>query len=153
MTAKPAHRAWSSHGFTLPELLLVMAILAIITGLALPAWRNHVITARRTDAMALLMEIAARQEQFRLAHRRYAMTADLGPAPPTGLGILNASGNYQLTASVGAAGATYQVIATVNGSGPQTDDQTCWLFGVDEAGRRWARSLAGNDTTKNCWRN
>jgi type IV pilus assembly protein PilE len=152
MTAKPAHRAWPSHGFTLPELLLVMAILAIITGLALPAWRNHVITTRRTDAIALLMQVTARQEQFRLANRRYAITAELATAPPAGLGILNAGGNYLLTASARSAGATYQVIATVNRSGPQADDENCWLFGMDEAGKRWARNRAGADTTKICWR-
>jgi type IV pilus assembly protein PilE len=52
------------RGFTLIELLIAVAIVSILAAIAYPTYNNAVRKARRADAKSLLLEVAARQEQF-----------------------------------------------------------------------------------------
>lgn len=73
------------RGFTLIELLIAVAIVAILAAIAYPTYTNTVRKARRAEARSLLLEIAARQEQFfsSQAPNTYANTVDqLGYANP-----------------------------------------------------------------------
>jgi len=137
-------------GFSLLELLIVITVVAIITSIAVPGWRTHVMASRRTEAVAMLMQIATRQEQFRIQQHRYAASKELTTAPPGGLGILNTANRYILTMTSSDHGFT--AFATVNVNGTQADDLVCWLFGLDETGRRWSESNRGEISTTQCWR-
>ncbi|MFK8051192.1 MAG: type IV pilin protein [Halioglobus sp.] len=64
-------------GFTLIELVIVIAILGLLFVLALPAYKNHQLKARRVLATGELMSVLARQEQFFANNKRYAPTLDL----------------------------------------------------------------------------
>lgn len=59
-------------GFSLIELLIVMAIIAILTAVAVPAYREHVRKAARADAQSFLTDVASRQQQYLVDKRRYA---------------------------------------------------------------------------------
>jgi type IV pilus assembly protein PilE len=137
-------------GFSLIELLIVITVVAIITSIAVPGWRTHIMASRRTEAVAMLMQIATRQEQFRIQQHRYAVSTELTAAPPGGLGIFNTANRYILTIAASEHGFT--AFATVNVNGTQADDQVCWLFGLDETGRRWSESSKGEISTTQCWR-
>jgi type IV pilus assembly protein PilE len=137
-------------GFSLLELLIVITVIAIITSIAVPGWRAHVLASRRTEAVAMLMQIATRQEQYRIQQHYYAATQELTSAPPGGLGVVNTANRYILTAAASDHGFT--AFATVNVKGTQADDQVCWLFGIDETGRRWSENNTGAITTARCWR-
>lgn len=66
-------------GFTLVELMFVVAIVGVLVAVALPNYRDYVLRAHRVSAQAVLVEIAARQQQYLLDRRAYAATlADLG---------------------------------------------------------------------------
>ena len=136
-------------GFSLAELLVTLAIIAIVMSYAVPAWQAHVQSVRRTDATTLLMQVATRQAQFRIQHGHYADTLTLTAAPPAGLGI-DPGRNYRLEAHITPFG--YTAVASVDPRGPQQHDNQCWLFGVDGTGRYWAENSAGDDTTAFCWR-
>ena len=143
-------RRYTLHsGFNLPELLMVLAVLAIITGYAVAGWREHFKRVRRGEAMSLLMQVAARQEQFRIQAMRYADGPELRARPPAGLGVTSVGSDYLLAAIATDDG--YQATATVETTGAQADDTRCWLFGIDSSGRRWAANRAGGDTTLQCW--
>lgn len=58
-------------GFTLLELLIVIAIFAILTSIALPAYDHHIRKAQRTEGQRLLMEIASQLERYYMAHHEY----------------------------------------------------------------------------------
>jgi type IV pilus assembly protein PilE len=143
-------RLLSHRGFSLPELLIALTVLAIVTNYAIAAWREQIIKTRRSEARALLMQIAARQEQFRLQALRYANGAELGAAPPAGLGVDGNGSNYRLTTT--ATVNDFQATATVQTGGAQADDTYCWLFGIDSTGQRWAENRTGTDTSEQCWR-
>jgi type IV pilus assembly protein PilE len=69
-------------GFTLIELMVTIVIVAILASIAIPSYRQYVIRGNRTAAQAVMMEIATRQQQFFVANRTYATTAQLGFALP-----------------------------------------------------------------------
>jgi type IV pilus assembly protein PilE len=59
-------------GFTLIELMITVAIVAILAAVALPSYRQYVVRSKRSAAQAQMMDIANRQQQFLLANRSYA---------------------------------------------------------------------------------
>lgn len=94
-------------GFTLVELIIAVAIVAIITAVALPSYQNQVRKTKRADGKGFLLEIAAAQERFFTQNVRYGTLAQLGYADdesPEGyytINIARANNNttYTLTAS------------------------------------------------------
>ena len=59
------------RGITLLELMIVVVIVGILTAIAYPNYREFAARAKRTEAMALLLEIATNQERFYLQYNRY----------------------------------------------------------------------------------
>jgi len=58
-------------GFSLIELMIVVAIVAILGAVAYPSYMNSITDARRTDAQAVLMEAAQYMERFYTENNRY----------------------------------------------------------------------------------
>lgn len=72
LPARPVQR-----GFTLIELMITVAIVAILASVAYPSYQQYVIRGKRTAAQAEMMDIANRQQQFLLANRSYATKAEI----------------------------------------------------------------------------
>jgi len=70
------------RGFTLVELMVVVAIVAILAAIALPGYREYVKRGHRRAAQAAMMDIINRQQQIFVADRAYAATAVLCPNVP-----------------------------------------------------------------------
>lgn len=65
------------RGFTLIELMITVAIIAILAGVAYPSYQQYVLRANRAAAQAQMLDIANRQQQLLLANRSYATKAVL----------------------------------------------------------------------------
>lgn len=145
-------------GFTLIELLITVAVLAIVTSLAVGSYRQYVRRAGRVDATSALLRVAASQEKFYAQNGIYAGDAELAPAPPAGLGITGTErGSYTLsiTAAAGGLAVGFTANATADTGGDQRDDEDCWSFAINERGLRSASDKAGTTSTEitnRCWR-
>ena len=66
-----------NKGFTLVELMIVVVIVGILAGIALPAYTNFITKARRSDAMDGLMHLQSLQQKYRASNSRYASSLSL----------------------------------------------------------------------------
>ena len=115
MRARPAPRD-AAAGFSLPELLTVMAIVALMATLAYPSFRGTLQRIRRADALAALQQLQAAQERFRAEHPRYASLDELR------LGALSPQGHYALVVQSPSA-TGYEAHAAARGV--QAADTAC----------------------------
>ena len=86
-----ASRIGRAKGFTLIELMIVVAIVGILAGIAYPSYMDHVRKGNRAKAQAFLMDVAQRQQAYLLIHREYAPDLQkLGYQDGSGGGALSA---------------------------------------------------------------
>lgn len=142
------------RGFTLTEIIVATALIAVLAALAIPGYRLQVLRAHRVEAVRSLLAAAAEQERFHLANGRYADR--FGDDPATGAAglatpAITDTGRYLLGVDEADA-AGYRLWARPRPRGPQAADSTCALLSVDEAGRRAAQDAANHDTSLRCWR-
>lgn len=137
-------------GFTLIELMIALAIAAIVMSFAVASYRGQVQRSHRIEAVHALLAAAAEQEKFHLAHGRYGdrLDATAGSEPP-GLPVASSTprGRYRLAVEFADA-AQFRVSATPVDDHP---DPLCARLTLDESGRREAEDRSGRDSSARCW--
>lgn len=139
----PTHAA-SQRGFTLVELLIVVAVIAILMAIAAPMYRDFVVRSNRSDAIIALTELSNLQEKHYSNEMAYTTTISDLSYPNT-----SPEGFYSLAISTGAA-VDYTLTATPVGQQLQ-DDDTCRELTLNSFGQRSAEDSDGNDTSQQCW--
>lgn len=132
------------RGFTLIELVITIAIVAILAAIAIPSYQNSMFRARRADGREMLQRVASAEERFYTNRNVY--TADLTTA--AGLNLITAdseAGHYTLAIVVDATGQTFTLTATP--AGDQVGDR-CGNLTVNNVG---ARGFSGSETNGSCW--
>ncbi|MBL4743489.1 MAG: type IV pilin protein [Cycloclasticus sp.] len=127
----------NNTGFTLIELMIVVAIIGILAAVAYPSYTSSVQAAKRATAQADLMELASFMERNFTENNTYA------GATIAASGITN--DDYTLTAPIPGLGATtYTLTAVPNNPGSQANDM-CGTMTLTQTGATTA-------ATNNCWR-
>jgi type IV pilus assembly protein PilE len=157
MQLRTATRSSRPGGFSLIELMVVVAIASILFAIAVPAYMAFIRQSRRTEAKTTVLDLAGREERFLSTNPAgYTQTpANLGytGAWPIVIG----SGYYQVTVcspacapSAIATAPSYTVTATPVAGQSQASDAQCTSFSVDSSGRQFA---TGTGTVAYCWAN
>lgn len=151
----------SESGFTLIELMITVAVVAILASIALPSYQEYVARSRRAELKTVLLEAGQWMERHYSENYRYdqntagSAIADIFPA---NLSQSPRNGGGAYTVGVSAAGTrTFTLTATRVGTGPMGSDR-CGDFNLTNTG---VRSNTGYSTTKfasaaiaatECWR-
>ena len=137
------------QGFSLIELLTVMAVIGIIAAFAYPSYTQTIVKTRRNTAKSCLAEYAHFMERFYTANLRYDKD-DGGNAitiPTLGCATESKLNEYYTFSVDDLAAKTFTAKATPIGSQLQ-DDTKCATLSLDQSGKRMT-SVSGN--TAVCW--
>jgi type IV pilus assembly protein PilE len=135
-----------SAGFSLIELMITVVIIAIVTSIAIPSYREHVKRTMRTDATTALLRLAAEQEKFYIANNAY--TIDLGDLNIDGTD----EGLYTLAIESDDVTLNFTASAAAKSGESQANDGDCQTFTIDSNGNRNAFDDGDAENTQFCWK-
>jgi type IV pilus assembly protein PilE len=140
-----------TSGFTLIELMVVVAVMAILGTIAVSTYRNYILRTNRTEARMALLATQVAQEKYFLQNNQYAPDiATVIAAPPGGLGMnltpggVTMGGNYTVSFAA-VTPNTYTLSAVATGQ-QASDTAACLTFTINEQGQRTPADSTG------CWR-
>jgi type IV pilus assembly protein PilE len=128
-----------SRGFTLIELMIAIAVVAILTAIALPSYQAYVQRSKVPVALDGLSAYATRMEQRYQDVGNYANGTACGVTLPTGLA------NFTLTCALTGSGGS-GFLATATGSGPMNG----YAYTIDNNGAR-ATTAHPKGANTTCW--
>lgn len=130
------------RGFSLIELVIVLLIIAILSAIAIPSYRQYVVRSNRVDAQRALMDLAARQERVFYSKNAYATNlGDLGANASV------AGANYSIAPPT-ATSTAFTMTATAVGSQKKSDVQ-CQSLTITNTGVQGSTGATANDPK--CW--
>lgn len=142
-TAKPPKpNSLMQRGFTLIEIMIVVAIIGILASIAYPSYTEHVARGYIADVTSAMSRTRVAMEQFYQDNRNYG-PAGCGPGMPGNVR------NFTVTCALGGgANPNQSFLLTATGTGSMAG----YTFTVDHTNAQRTTSFAGQSGTWTCWR-
>lgn len=119
-------RSRGARGFSVPELMIVLAMLGIVAAIAYPSFTDALRKGRRSEAMQALALVQQGEERFRSSNATYGDGTNFAA---WGVTATTSSGYYSI--AVGGVSATgYTATATAVAGTSQANDTNCSVMGV-----------------------
>lgn len=139
---------YSVRGFTLIEIMIVVAIMAILAAIAIPQYRDYVLRGQLVEAANGLSATRANMERYFQDNRTYAPVGTLLPPCQNADVTQRRFGTFTITCASPPTANGYTLIA--DGSGPTVNFQ----FTVDQLNRQQTQRVGvtgWGTTVANCW--
>ena len=130
------------QGFTLIELMVVVAIIAILASIALPNYNRYIVNARRTAGAGCLTEMAQFMERYHTTNMGYT-----GAALPQGGCVTETADHYSYGLAAGGTATSFTLQATPQGA-QASKDAECAVLSIDHRGAKSVSGTASGDVTK-----
>ena len=137
------NRRGADRGFTLIELMIVVAVVAILAAVAYPSYMSHIIRTQRAAGAGCLLEMAQQMERYSATKMSYTDA----PLPAPACATDTASTYDYAFASGEPTGSTFKINAAPKGS--QANDSDCATLSIDQAGEK---GETGSKDVAYCWR-
>jgi type IV pilus assembly protein PilE len=132
-----------TSGFTLIELMITVAIVAVLGAVAYPSYIGYIVRSNRAAAQSYLMEMSGLQQRYLLDARQYGAASAIGVSAPG-----NLSSIYSFTTTP-ASGPPPSFTVTATPLGKQlARDTKCGTMTLDQAGTKTA---SGSGGVAGCW--
>lgn len=100
----------SIAGFTIVEILIVIAIIAILAKIAIPSYKAYILKSHRTDGMSTLLSMSMAEETYRSNNTTYGSLAQVWG------GVTTSPQGYYTLAISGTSATAYTITATATGT-------------------------------------
>lgn len=140
------------NGFTLIELMIVVAIIGIISAVAYPSYTNYVLRTGRADGQAMLTSIMQAQERYYSQNQSYVTNlgnGGLGFGVAQDAAVPSEDARYNITAAAcGGSTIANCVVLTATRTGAQLTDNACGNLTLDSRG---TKGRSGTAALGDCW--
>ena len=142
-----------AHGFSLIELLIALAVVGVLTAIAVPSYQNYMRNAYRAEARTALMEAAQWMERHFSMTQSYAVSSQGGAIDNAALAAASlavtprqGTARYNISFAAGPDQTSYTLRAVP--TGPQAPDARCGTLTLTNL---QVRGISGTGTVADCW--